>query len=1417
MNAAISAALSVVGKALAPVSDGLLENWAASNSLGPNISALKGELLRAQGILYTAHDRDITNPALKELLQMLQQLADAADDVLDELDYFHIQDKLNGTYNAVDNHPRGSIHNLGLNVRHTARAVANKFRLPSCLRDASGSELDDQEDDEAQNLQFNRVEMSKQMAHIVQQLDPICAKVKEILDLELRKPTQGSIARNRLKTTPAIIEPELFGRDTEKKNIVEGITHGKYCADGLTMLHIVGPGGIGKTTLAQHVYQEVKSSFDVMIWVCVSLSFDANKLAQEIVKQIPKVHGEMKNTIEEELIEQRLKHKRFLLVLDDVWTYHEDEWKKLLAPFRKGEARGNMVIVTTRILETTTMIKTVDYSINLGQLETEDFMHLFEAYVFGHQQSWKNHPGLLDVGREIVVKLKGFPLAAKTVGRLLRNQLTLDHWTRVLESKEWEFQTSNYDIMPALKLSYDYLPFHLQKCFSYCGLFPEDYEFGSKELVHLWIGFDILDTCDQRKTLEDVGLCYLNDLVNCGFFKKNGKDDGSPCYVVHDLLHELAVKVSSSDCLTISSSNVRYAQSSPSVRHLSVIIDERDVNDKMTFEDFKRDLSTLHEKLKVENLQTVMLFGKFHGSFAKTFGDLFAEAKSIRVILLSEASYNYSLEDVFRGLPRFVHLRYLRITGYLAQLCLDNKIPRFYHLRILDVQRCNVHIGVLRAMSNLVKLRHFLVQGTGFELRQIGQLIELGGLMRIHNIENVERKEEANEAKLIRRIHLEKLVLQWGTYGHDIHSVQEHILESLKPHCDLLDLHIGGHRGTTCPSWLGGKLSVKNLESLRLHDVGWTILPPLGELWSVGEHGEEHQSFIPSQSFQNLRRLELVKIPRLRKWVENNTCRLFPQLEVLIVKDCSELVELPLSCCQSEQEANMTWFPRLQELEITECPKLLSLPPVPWNPAACSAKIEQVGSGLKQLNYSKGYSSGASLTITGKNGEDGMFWNVLAFSKLADLKVLKITNCPPLPLDHLQKLKSLKSLEIDYSGNSNVLLQTDSESDIIYELPIERLRISSCGAREKELTQLLSHFQYLSELGITDCEKITSVGVVEQQQRIRVGEEIAVGGEAGLLLPSSHLQKLDIYECPELSLLTSSLQDLRSLHIRGCPKFLSSCTWLLLTHRCLTELYIHDTHKLSASLEPTRMHTHCKLQKLDTDDLTGFLVVPICSLLSSSITCLYLARDHEMERFTKEQEDALQLLTSLQVLNFVEFGKLQCLPAGLHRLSSLMTLRIYSCQAFQSLPEDLPTSLQNLVIHFCNSFKLLPNVSLPNSLQNLRIWGCHSLESLPKDSLPSSLQDLTIGLCDAWKFLPEDGLPCSLKKLHIQACCLESVPKDILPSSLQELRIRFCPALRSLPDSLPNSLRVLDVDGGNSEELMRQCRKLKGVIPIIKD
>lgn len=256
--------------------------------------------------------------------------------------------------------------------------------------------------------------------------------------------------------------------------------------------------------------------------------------------------------------------KRFLLVLDDMWEDNEIRWNKLLAPFRCTETTGNVVLVTTRKLSVAKMTSTMEQHINLGGLKEDVFWLFFKRCIFG-DENYQGRKKLQKVGKEIATRLRGNPLAAKSVGTLLKRRLEEDYWQRISDGAEWKLQGSSDDILPALMLSYNHLPYHLQRLFSYCALFPKGYKFHKEQLVRIWIALGLL--VDDRRRIEDTGSDYFDDLVDRSFFEKFESQE-FPYYLMHDLIHDVAQCVSVDECLTVDGSGPLTV--SPSVSHVSI-------------------------------------------------------------------------------------------------------------------------------------------------------------------------------------------------------------------------------------------------------------------------------------------------------------------------------------------------------------------------------------------------------------------------------------------------------------------------------------------------------------------------------------------------------------------------------------------------------------------------------------------------------------------------------------------------------------------------------------------------------------------------------------------------------------------------------------------------------------------------------
>ncbi|MED6183151.1 hypothetical protein PIB30_035361 [Stylosanthes scabra] len=380
------------------------------------------------------------------------------------------------------------------------------------------------------------IEDTGDMERIVGRVESVVAR-KNLLRL---KETAKVDMSWKIPTTSLVEPSEICGRKEDKEAILKLLLHDHDDAGDadLSVIPIVGMGGIGKTTLAQLVYHDdkVKEMFDFRGWVCVSEEFDVVKVTKTIIEAITSIPSYLTdlNLLQHDL-KEKLSRIKFFLVLDDVWNENYGDWNMLLKPFQKG-VKGSKILITTRSKKVASVVQTVSPH-ELSSLSDEDCWLVFSKYARLSTVSMQN-PTLEKIGRKIVKKCCGLPLAAQALGGLLRGNSNVKYWNHLLKSEIWELSDDRINVVPALRISYYFLPSYLKQCFVYCSLYPKDYEFSKDELILLWMAENFLQPVG-KKTPEEVGDEYFDELIARSFFQPHSTEEN--IFVIHDLVHDLAM------------------------------------------------------------------------------------------------------------------------------------------------------------------------------------------------------------------------------------------------------------------------------------------------------------------------------------------------------------------------------------------------------------------------------------------------------------------------------------------------------------------------------------------------------------------------------------------------------------------------------------------------------------------------------------------------------------------------------------------------------------------------------------------------------------------------------------------------------------------------------------------------------------
>ncbi|XP_054817035.1 putative disease resistance RPP13-like protein 1 [Prosopis cineraria] len=548
----------------------------------------------------------------------------------------------------------------------------------------------------------------------------------------------------------------------------------------------------------------------------------------------------------------------------------------------------------------------------LEPLQDEYCWELFANHAFSGQCVDSE---LESIGRTIVSKCGGLPLAIKTLGSLLGTKPTPQYWGEILKSDIWSLSEDESKIIPSLRLSYHYLPSNLKRCFTFCSIFPKDYLIEKDVLIQLWMAEGLLHSAQTSKNFEEVGNKIFNDLQSRSFFepsKKNGN-----YFMMHDLLNDLAKSVMGEFCVQLEVGRVQ--EISAKARYFS--FRRRATENLETFKNFKchqlRSFILLDgyvffdENDRLSRLSHLNYIRELSLAGCTNFQELvddIGNLKHLHYLDLSETS----IEKLPNSMCLLINLQTLRLRDCHCLVEFPSNFHKLINLRHLDLDGCDSIKKMPKHMGKLNHLRtmnHFVVAKKGGAcLKELGALNHLMGSLTISHMEYINNPMDLRDANL--KENLDKLCLnyKWYDYNGEAGPHREDILEGLEPNNNLKEIIVEYYGGTKLPTWLGGSHFLPNLVSLSLARCANCVnLPSLGQL-------------------PTLEKLEITKLHGLKVIGEefhgnDSSNAPFRRLSYLIFYDMEEWEEW--SICREDES-----FPCLQELHIYNCPKLRkSLPP----------------------------------------------------------------------------------------------------------------------------------------------------------------------------------------------------------------------------------------------------------------------------------------------------------------------------------------------------------------------------------------------------------------------------------------------------------------------------------------------------------
>ncbi|XP_027337020.1 putative disease resistance protein RGA3 [Abrus precatorius] len=965
------------------------------------LEELKNTIESINGKLLDADDKQDQDDGVRVWIRRFKKVLHAADDFLDDLAIEFRRDKMG----AAD----------GKEVNRVLRSISSSNQLPLY------SEMRD------------KIKVTRESFNDV---------VKEMKDLNLISSSMLVKQSECRETDSFVVESDIIGRDDSKEEIIS-LLRQPHEKQTVSVIAIVGLGGLGKTALAQLVYNELKkqNSFEMQMWVCVSDNFDVKTILKKIIESITRCQiavGLSLDYLQEEL-RQNLSGKKYLLVLDDIWNDSYKKWAELRKYLMCG-AQDSKILVTTRS-ENVAKAMTASTSYPLKGLTDEESWTLLKNIGFEDDSKGVNQ-NLESMGKEIAKKCKGVPLAVKTLGGLLRRQKEESEWEEVLRGSFWTLCEEQDSIMPILKLSYRNLSPEMRQCFAYCSLYPKDSEIRKDELIQLWMAQGYLKCSTEKQHMEDVGVQFVKMFLMNSFFQdaESGEYGEIISFKMHDLMHDLAILVAGNDYCYLDS-KAEKVEGRP--MHVSL---ESDVNINVLKSLDPSRLRTLiflpYHFEEEEYLSVIAKFKYLRVLRTHCLSDSTENLKHLRYLVLTE---NTSLP---KSMSNLVFLQTLKLKD-CDEESFSEVVTKLVNLRCLDIAYYDTVCGMagFGKLSSLQLLSTFGV-GDSQEIKH-GTLNELKGLnlrgrLEIQHLNCVrEVALESQDINLKEKKFLRSLTLDWWN-GDLRNSDSLQLLENLQPHRNLKRLEVNHYPGVLFANWLSLLTNVVHI-TLSAFD-NCRCLPPLERLQSL-----------KSLNIQFLRELECIYL-----YEDGFAATFFPSLESLTLYHCPELRGWRRQGDDIKDSHNLSLplsFPHLSHLYVFRCPKLTCMPTFPnvkdidWFHSSAEALIGTLNT-IASTCSADSSSSAAPLSM---------------------LKQLSISDPMSLTKGWMQNLTSLESLQIQWCDSETLgEFETGFKDDTNCLPSLRRFSLYYCQWLEA-LPDWICNLPSLEEISISLCPKLASL------------------------------------------------------------------------------------------------------------------------------------------------------------------------------------------------------------------------------------------------------------------------------------------------------------------------------------------------------